>query len=258
MTPINNLHTYLAVDWPVSEKVKAYSTTRQGGISCAPFDSFNLAKHVGDDAKTVERNRQKLIDDLNLPQSPRWLEQIHSTKILEVNEVALASEGDLANPTQADASYTAKSKQVCIVMTADCLPVLFASRQGDWVAAAHAGWRGLADGILQQTIERYPGNAEDLCAWMGPAISQKHFEVGQAVFDRFVEVNPRNRAFFLRSDSGQYYGDLFQIANNTMQEKGVQVYGGEFCSYEDKDRFYSYRREQKTGRMASLIWIENE
>jgi len=258
-TPEIKSSSYIEAKWPVPAKVRAYTTTRIGGYSLAPFDSFNLAKHVEDVVQRVSRNRQRLIRDLDLKQVPSWLEQTHSSKVVDLDSLDNQSFHGKSSPVLlADASFSAQLERVCVVMTADCLPILFANKSGSWVAAVHAGWRGLADGIVQNTIAAYPGEASELVAWLGPAISQRHFEVGEEVKSLFEQKDSSYSTAFEATGLSKYHCDLYQVARILMKAYGIGVFGGEFCSFSQSSQFYSYRRDGKTGRMASLIWIEKE
>ncbi len=245
--------SFIVPNWPVPAWVKAISTTRLHGFSTGVYASLNLGLHVGDDAAIVQANRQKLRQDINLPSDPLWLNQIHS------NQVVYA--GDIKNTVDADASFTDKPKQVCVVMTADCLPVLFANESGTKVAAAHAGWRGLLDGILEHTVEKLAQNGERIFAWFGPAIGPSAFEVGEEVVSAFVERDVNVESAFQRLDTrdsrDKWLANIYQLANKRLKALGVNdIYGGEYCTYSDKKRFYSYRRDGICGRMASLIWLD--
>lgn len=257
--PRIKLNSYIEAKWSVPAKVRAYTTTRLGGNSLSPFDCYNLAKHVGDEEQKVEHNRQQLVQDLGLKQMPLWLEQIHSTKVVDIDRLDDHYFRDKSSSViQADASFSARLGRVCVVMTADCLPILLANKSGTWIAAVHAGWRGLADGIVQNTIAAYPGEANELVAWLGPAISQTHFEVGEEVKSLFEEKNQFYSAAFKMTGVTKYHCDLYMIARILLRDNGINAFGGEYCSFSQSSQFYSYRRDGKTGRMASLIWIENE
>lgn len=242
---------WIEPDWPAPGNVKSLVTTREGGFSQAPYDSFNLATHVGDALEDVENNRARLSQALNLePDQFHWLSQVHSTRIVETKEAAEVKEAD-----GIDSKY---SGEVCVVMTADCLPVLLCNQSGTQVSAVHAGWRGLANGILAQAVSRFSDPAS-VIAWLGPAISQKHFEVGGEVRDQFIARNRSMlRAFVASSNIGKYMADLYELARIELNKLGVQsIHGGDFCTYTDQARFYSYRRDgSKSGRMASLIWLD--
>lgn len=240
-------HDWLTPDWPAPVWVKACITTRSGGISAAPFDSFNLGEHVGDDPVAVTKNRQRLISQLGC--KPAWLRQVHGVAVVP------AEPGEVL---EADASWTSTQGIACTVMTADCLPVLFCDRAGSRVAAAHAGWRGLAGGVLEATLDALAVAPEDVLAWLGPAIGPQAFEVGAEVREAFMAVHPQAAEAFVASvNPGRYMADIYQLARIRLAARGVTaVYGGGFCTYSDP-RFYSYRRATQTGRFASLIWLAN-
>jgi YfiH family protein len=241
---------FLIPDWPAPANVRAASSLRIGGASEGPFASFNLAQHVGDDPAAVDENRRRLREDLRLPAEPVWLNQVHGTHVVE----AVLQ----PTPPTADASVARSPGQVCIVMTADCLPVLFCDRQGTRVAAAHAGWRGLVGGVLAQTIAALAAPPQELLAWLGPAIEQPAFEVGEEVREQFVARNPANASAFDRNERGRWQADLYALARQELRQLGVQqIHGGGFRTHADAKRFFSYRREQRTGRMASLVWMDD-
>ena len=235
-------------DWPAPARVKAATSTRGGGASCAPWDSLNLADHVGDVAQAVQQNRAVLQQSLALPAAPLWLDQVHGDRIVDA---------DLADTRpQADAAFTGKANVVCAVLTADCLPVLFCDRAGSRVAAAHAGWRGLAGGILESSVRALDTDPGQLLAWLGPAIGPMAFEVGDEVRQAFVDQHAQAVGAFSASSGGHWLADLYRLARIRLQAAGVDaVYGGGFCTFSDRERFYSYRRDGTTGRMASLIWL---
>ena len=231
----------LVPDWPAPMNVKTLITTRQGGFSAPPYESNNLGLHVGDDPDIVKRNRAAM----GLPCEPRWLDQIHSAICLDAD---VAGADGLAAQTTADACVTRRRGQVLAVMAADCLPVLLTNRDGSAVAVAHAGWRGLADGILASVIAAF--DAGQIMAWLGPAIGPCHYEVGASVRECF----PSDVGFVLM-ENGQYRMDLYQIARSQLESRGVAVFGGGLCTYCDPVRFFSYRRDGVTGRMAGFIWL---
>ena len=243
-------------NWSAPSSVKGFCTTRKGGCSEQPWQSLNLALHVGDNQEHVFKNRELLAKISGLP-SPHWLEQVHSTKVIPHD----------SDNTIADGCFTQKSNQACIVMTADCLPILLTDESGSWVAAVHAGWRGLADGIINQAIEQYSGNHR-LLAWIGPAISQEFFEVGDEVRTRFVNKNKDLSCFFEANSNQRWQCDLAGIAQHILEQSklsagNIEVFQSGLCSYANPDDFYSHRRETHkhgadatTGRMASAIWIE--
>lgn len=245
--------TIIKPKWPAPARVQAITSTRLAGVSLPPFAGLNLAMHVGDDPACVTQNRHQLERALKIPPDIFWLAQQHTNRC-----VLWQTKGDrfeLAPPV-ADASYSNSVNQPCCVMTADCLPILFCSQAGDWVAACHAGWRGLAAGVIQNTIDCYPGPANELMAWIGPAISQPHFEVGAEVRREFVALSAENRAFFQVNSAGRWQFDLAGLARVLMENRGLRVFGGDRCSFSESGFFYSYRRDGETGRMASLIWIQ--
>lgn len=242
---------WIKPNWPVPNHIKAISTTRHGGFSHAPYDGLNLGLHVGDNEQHVLANRKHLSESLRLPVEPLWLEQVHSN---------IVANADSSHPElTADASYSHCLDRVCVVMTADCLPVLLTDKQGLVVAAAHAGWRGLNAGVLEQTINRMGVATSEVYAWLGPAIGSANFEVGTEVRDVFMTSNPKSaQAFVSGQAEGKWYADIYQLARIRLKAIGVNnIYGGGFCTYKDKQQFFSYRREGKTGRMASLIWMNS-
>ncbi len=234
--------------WPAPAHVSAVSTTRTGGSSLPPYDSFNLASHVGDEENAVLANRLQLVKQLGLKAAPVWLKQVHGDTVVDA--------GAVVGIASADASHSRQSGVVCAVMTADCLPVLFCDRQGEVVAAAHAGWRGLAAGVLEATVAAMAAPVESLLAWLGPAIGPNAFEVGEEVRTAFVDQEAEAARAFHQCDNGQWLADIYQLARLRLASVGVEsVYGGGFCSFSDNERFFSFRRQQTTGRMASLIWF---
>ncbi|MFT0211725.1 peptidoglycan editing factor PgeF [Pseudomonas sp. F1_0610] len=237
---------WLAPDWPAPSNVKSCVTTVSGGLSQGPYASFNLGDHVGDDKMAVAHNRQFLAQQLHC--QPTWLEQVHGTAVADAVTHMRCT---------ADASITQQKGIACCVMTADCLPVLFCDQQGTQVAAAHAGWRGLAGGMLEQTVKQFTTAPDQLMAWLGPAISQAAFEVGLQVRDAFMSQHlEAEQAFVPSVNQGKWMADLYQLARIRLASCGVhQVYGGGECTYYDQ-RFYSYRRNSVTGRFASLIWLD--
>lgn len=234
--------------WPAPEGVLACSTTRQGGVSTSPWDSFNLGAHVGDAPESVAANRHRLVDWAKLPQMPQWLDQVHGT------DVCRLPEQDQAIP-RADAAYTRTKGTVCAVMTADCLPVLFCSADGKEVAAAHAGWRGLCAGVLENTLAAFQAPPEEIYAWLGPAIGPQAFEVGAEVRRAFAEQDSRAEEAF-RPVGAKYFADIWLLARQRLMAAGVSAISGETrCTYSESNDFFSFRREGATGRMATLIWL---
>lgn len=252
---------YLSHDWlGVPKNVHAYTTLRGesvsdekgNGLNCNNYGAFNLAAHVGENLQTVESNRQQLFKDLYLPSRPVWLDQIHSNKVFCAYQEPYKQQP----PPQADAVYSNVKNVVCAVLTADCLPVFFCNQAGTEIAVAHAGWRGLHAGILAKTIKSMQADAKDILAYFGPAIGPLSFEVGEDVFQTFVESNEANRVAFIENRKGHYLCDIYQLARIELNSVGVnQISGENFCTYTEK-RFYSYRRQKITGRMASLIWLD--
>lgn len=235
-------------DWPAPSNVHAVSTTRIGGVSTAPYHALNLATHVGDEPDNINQNRQRLIEQLNLPEAPRWLNQTHGCTIADSDQWQLNMD--------ADACISKTPKHVCTIMTADCLPVLICDTNAQFVAAVHAGWRGLAAGIIEKTLRRYHGKSSDLMVWLGPAIGPSQFEVGPEVVEAFCLQNKDAHSAFVQQDSEHYLADIYQLARQRIQAAGVTaIYGGEYCTVSDAHHFFSYRRDGVTGRMASMIWI---
>jgi YfiH family protein len=244
------MHNIIVPDWPVPPHIKAFTTLRRDGVSKAPFASWNLAQHVDDKQEHVDMNRALLHKRLALPEEPFWLEQVHGTRILTVD-------GATISDRQADGSYTRASGRICVVMTADCLPLLLCNRTGTEVAAVHAGWRGLADGVIEAALRRFQSPPEDLLAWLGPAIGPKVFQVGEEVRETFLHKTENASDAFTAQGNHKYLANIYELARQRLQLCGVHaVFGGEHCTFTEASLFYSYRRERVTGRMASLIWIE--
>lgn len=243
---MNNLATtFITPNWPAPANVKALQTTRQGGVSDEPYNSLNVGEHVKDNAMAVAKNRQLL--NAYLPSEPVWLNQVHGVRVLDA---ALSS--CLEN---ADASFTKKNNVVCVTMTADCLPVLLCDTHGTVVAAVHAGWRSLCDGVIEATVASMQIDGALLMAWLGPAIGPKAFEVGSEVRAQFIAQDAQAESAF-KPKADKWLGDLYQIATQRLNRLGVtNIYGGGECTYTDSERFFSFRRDGDTGRMASLIWL---
>lgn len=242
---------FLVPDWPSPVSARALVTTRYGGISKPPYDELNLALHVGDNPAAVVANRALL--RRHVPAEPFWLEQVHGI------EVATAKKNGNA-PVCADASVAREAGAVCAIMTADCLPVMFCDEQGTVVAASHAGWRGLAAGVLEATLAAMAVTPGRVMAWLGPAIGPDVFEVGDEVRAAFLADDPEARgAFVPRGAEGKWLADIFALARRRLARAGVdksQIYGGGVCTASENERFYSYRRKAVTGRFASLIWLD--
>lgn len=236
-------------DWPAPAVVQAICSTRLGGVSLGPYAGLNLGAHVGDQPTAVASNRELLVEAAAMPKPPFWLEQVHG---IEVATLPLSG----AEPVTADAVYSDQPGQVCAVMTADCLPVLFCDVRGRQVAAAHAGWRGLAAGVLENTLAKFAADAE-IMAWLGPAIGPSAFEVGSEVVQQFTATDPQAAAAFVQQSEHKWLADLYQLARLRLQRAGVQaIYGGNYCTFTQDELFYSYRRDGQTGRMASCIWLQ--
>ncbi len=245
---------FLIPQWPSPERVRAISTTRTGGVSRRPYDGLNLGVHVGDSPEAVRENRRLLESALGLPGSPVWLNQVHGTDVIYVDRAT-------AGVQTADAAWTDQPGCVLSVMTADCLPVLLASKSGDVVAVAHGGWRGLVNGILQKTVAALPVRTDEILAWLGPAIGPSKFEVGAEVRDAFVNIDSAFAACFQLSaqSTDKFFADIFRIGQHCLHDAGVTgVFGGGVCTFERQESYFSHRRDQgNTGRMASLLWMDH-
>jgi polyphenol oxidase len=236
-------------DWPAPRGVRAAFTLRSGGVSEGPFASLNVGLHVGDSTMAVGENRARVRALLGLPAEPVWLEQAHGTRVADLDAEHA--------PAPADGIVTRRAGTVCAIQVADCMPVLFAARDGCAVAAAHAGWRGLAAGVLEATVAGLGVAPGELLAWLGPAISAAHFEVGEEVRAAFLERDADAAQAFARNARGRWQCDLFGLARRRLTALGVaSVSGGAWCTYADAGRFFSYRRDGRCGRMAALVWIE--
>lgn len=241
----------LTPDWPALPHIKAYTTLRTGGLSHVPYDTFNIAAHVGDDEIRVQANRALLKSTLGYTSEPIWLDQIHSPIALPALPENIGK--------KADAAYTSLPQHICLVMTADCLPVLVCDREGTHVAAIHAGWRGLLYGVIENTLAAMQIPAEKVLVWLGPAIGAKVYEIGDEVRQLFVDADPNSQQAFIPSHNADHWmADLYALAKMRLQRSGIhQIYGGQFCTFTQKELFFSYRRDgNKTGRMASLIYID--
>lgn len=233
-------------DWPAPARVKALQTTRQGGVSLAPCDSLNLGSHVGDNPLAVARNR--ILLNTLLPSEPVWLEQVHGTCVANADMASCLP--------QADACIARQRGSVCVVMTADCLPVLLCDKQGTAVGAVHAGWKGLASGVIETTVLAMGIAPPNLMAWLGPAIGQEDFEVGEEVRAAFVAVQPQAASAFIPGQPGKWFADIYALARLRLNTLGItQIYGGAHSTYSEHDQFFSYRRDGTTGRMGTFIWL---
>jgi len=237
-------------EWPAPPRVKAVCTTRRGGVSLGPYAELNLGDHVGDDPSAVARNRSLLCESLGLPEEPRWLSQVHGRAVASAVEVRRGCEADAAVATEAG--------YVCAVLTADCLPLLFCDRAGTRVAAVHAGWRGLVEGVVEAAVADLGLPGSELLCWLGPAIGPDAFEVGSEVRERFLKSGGQAAASAFRGrGDGKWLADIYELARQRLATLGVEaVSGGGLCTYSDPRSFFSYRRDGVTGRMASLIWLE--
>lgn len=254
---------WIKPNWNVPAHIKALTTTRNGGVSAFPFEQLNLSVHVQDDREAVLQNRVRVQKQFDLPHELLFLKQTHSDIAFDFNQIKTQFKAQ-NDALCGDALYTNQAKQICTILTADCLPVLFCNRDGSEVAAAHAGWQGLQKGILESTLTHFKAPTHEISAWFGPAISAAVFEVGQAVYDLFVNQDKDAQLGFKSLNNGQYLADIYALARLRLQKQGMtQISGGNHCTYLEADRFYSYRRamqdpaqQGKTGRMLSAIWIE--
>lgn len=245
LTPMSN---FIIPDWPAPANVKSLMTTRLGGVSAGNFASNNLGLHVGDDEQQVAANRSRLRE--LLPGEPKWLSQVHGSAAVAAHQ--------MHGVVQADGAWTNQPGIVCTVLVADCLPVLLCDRAGTVVGCAHAGWRGLAEGVIERTLEAMQKPGSEVIAWLGPAIGAEEFEVGQDVYDAFVERDSAASVAFRHRPNGKYLADIYALARLRLQTAGVvAAYGGGCCTVTDKQRFFSFRRDKTTGRMAALIWMDS-
>lgn len=244
------LADWILPEWPAPSRVRALSTTRFGGVSKGAYASLNFGDHVGDDPAAVAENRRRLVSTLGLKREPTWLKQVHGTQVAHLSGV------EVQEP--ADAAVTSRPGLACTVMTADCLPVLFCDRAGTRVAAAHAGWRGLSAGVLEAALAALGEDSAEFMAWMGPAIGPESYEVGEEVRRAFVHLDAEAAAAFTAGKtSGKWWCDLYALARRRLEAAGLtEVYGGGLCTYADRERFFSFRRDGECGRMATLIYIE--
>lgn len=240
---------FQTADWPAPKHISAGSTLRTGGVSQAPYASNNLALHVGDKVADVINNRQRLVKQLHLPAEPIWLDQTHSTLCIVPEEEATRT---------ADACVTRQMHHPLAILTADCLPIALCNRQGTEIAAVHAGWRGLYNGVIENTLDKMRSNPSDIMAWIGPAISQKHYEVGQEVYDAFTTKHLKSTEAF-NPVNNKWLANLPKIAESVLNSLGVHaVFQSGLCTYTLENEFYSYRRQAQTGRIVTLIWFNNQ
>ncbi|MGH1538554.1 MAG: peptidoglycan editing factor PgeF [Gammaproteobacteria bacterium] len=239
---------YIIPNWPAPKNIHCISTTRKGGCSQKEFSSLNLGDHVKDNSKSIKNNRQLIKKDLSLPTEPVWLKQMHGSSVLSLDN-------NIPVNKEADAAYTNEVGLVCTVLTADCLPVVFCDQAGEHIAVAHAGWRGLVDGVLENTLQVMPIDNIKIMCWLGPAIGPNKFEVGEEVVEQFVAADEKHQYAFVEQGNGKYLANIYQLAKNILAKHNVEaIYGGEHCTYSESDTFYSYRRDGETGRIATLIW----
>ena len=243
---------WLPAEWPAPAHIHAGTSTRLGGCSRPPYDKFNLAGHVGDDNNSVNKNRELLTRYLRLPREPHWLDQSHGNRVIEI--VGPSS------PRGADAAYSNRPGMICAILTADCVPILVCNREGTEVAAIHAGWRGLCANIIDKTLSCLDSGSDKLIAWIGPHISCENYEVRDDVRDSCIESLSETAAVALhKTGSSSWHADLGLMTRLTLEKAGVtDIHASKLCTYRDKEYFYSYRRENNTGRMASLIWIDHD
>jgi len=246
MTKMLSESDFIIPDWPAPSNVRALQTTRAGGYSKGPYHGLNLGDHVGDDPLVVAANRQLLTDFV--PTEPVWMRQVHGIKVIDAAMASCLPE--------ADAAFARVPDTVCCVMTADCLPILLCNVEGSAVAAVHAGWRGLQQGVIEAAVTSMQTAAPYLMAWLGPAIGSQAFEVGDDVRGSFIKADGTSTQVFTARENGKWLADIYLLARLRLQAIGVErIYGGGFCTSTDEQRFYSYRRERVTGRMATMIWI---
>ena len=239
----------LLPDWPAPANVRAVISTRTGGCSEGRYASLNLGDHVADNPHCVAENRARFKQLAQMPAEPVWLQQVHGTSVLPIDKASRAGQ-------QSDASVTSVAKVVCTVMTADCLPLLLCNANGTQVAAVHAGWRGLCDGIIERAVAKF-ALADQILAYLGPAISQSAFEVGPEVRAAFMSKAVEAEQAFIAGVADKWQADLYLLARQRLQAAGVwQIYGGNFCTYAQPELFFSYRRDGQTGRMAASIWLD--
>jgi polyphenol oxidase len=248
---MNLLEQCLIPDWPAPKNVRALQTTRNGGVSVAPYASLNLGSHVGDAPLAVERNRM-LLEPL-LPSEPVWLNQVHGTTVVNISQAGCHPQGD--------ACVSSHPGAVCVVMTADCLPLLLCNDGGSVVGAVHAGWRGLCDGVIEQAVRSMNVPPAALMAWLGPAIGPQAFEVGDEVRAAFIARQPEAAAAFAplppAGEGSKFLADIYRLARLRLHALGVtRIYGGDLCTFTDRERFFSYRRDGATGRMGTFIWLD--
>jgi hypothetical protein len=241
--------SWLTPQWPAPPTVRAVSTFRAGGVSAMPYASLNLAAHVGDQAAAVDDNRHRLMSAAGLPAEPAWLSQVHGAQVADL-DAGLPS-------AAADAAFTRQPGRVCAILAADCQPILLTAASGDVVAAVHAGWRGLAAGVIEAAVGALETSPGELIAWLGPAIGPERFEVGAEVRDALLRADPEGGAAFATNARGRFMADLPKLARRRLAALGLtRIYGSAECTYSQPDRYFSYRRDGRCGRQATLIWLQ--
>jgi polyphenol oxidase len=249
--------SWVEADWPAPGGVRALCTLRTGGASVAPYASLNLGGHVGDVPAAVAENRRRLRVEAGLPAEPEWLEQVHGAHVADLDAAPDPSGAGRMGP--ADAVFTRRPGRVCAILTADCLPLLLAAESGDLVAAAHAGWRGIACGVIEAAVAAVTAAlpAGRLLAWLGPAIGPRHFEIGAEVREALLAGDPGAEAAFAPNARGRFMADLGTLVRRRLEARGVdRIYGGGECTFDAADRYFSHRRDGVTGRQAALIWLQ--
>lgn len=242
------MNNFIIPNWPTPNHIKAFTTTRLDGVSSSPYQSFNLAHHVGDALDNVMQNRERLKNKLKLPSEPIWLNQTHSNHVINLDH----ENTDKA----ADGSYTTQKNKICAILTGDCLPILLCDKTGSEIAAVHGGWRGLLAGVIESALKNFKNSPQNIYAWFGPAIGPQAFEVGNDVRDPFVAIDKNAAQAFKPLQQSKWLADIYLLAKQRLEKCGVtEIYGGDYCTYSDADKFFSHRRDKETGRMANLIWI---
>ncbi len=245
-TPNNKL--WLDANWPAPKNIRAGTSLRTGGHSLSPYSSLNLAQHVGDAPDNVNNNRKIVNDYLNLPSEPYWLNQTHSSEIINLDNVHKSR--------KADGSFTSNRKNICTILTADCVPVLFCNKNGTKIAAIHAGWKGICGGIIEKAIKKFP-EPEHLLVWIGPCISSEYYEVGKDVYESCLTHSDSTQIAFEQITNEHWYANLVKIVKILCENSRVgAIYECGLCTFKRDDLFFSYRRDGKTGRTASMIWME--
>lgn len=235
--------------WRAPDNIRAFTTNRTGGVSLAPYESLNLGSHVGDLEQSVQENRDRLVAEQRLPEEPSWLNQVHGNRLIE-----LLKSDEQASPVAADGAWTRQSGVVCAVLTADCLPLLLTNKRGDRVAAIHAGWRGMANGIIEQGILALDDHPSNIIAWAGPCIGAAAFEIGLEVRE---QLGGSDSAYHSTGSPDKVMANLYQLTGERLAGLGVENYShSRSCSYRDDTKFFSYRRDGECGRMATVVWMQ--